>query len=52
MTPTVYIEADIRFHAALARAAKNEILLLLLELDPRRHARERACPGHQPPARR
>jgi len=29
--PDRYIEADIRFHAALARAAKNEILLLLLD---------------------
>ena len=50
--PDRYIEADIRFHAALARAAKNEILLLLLELDPRRPARERARPGYPPPARR
>lgn len=29
--PDLYIEADVRFHAALARAAKNEILLLLLD---------------------
>lgn len=29
--PDRYIEADIRFHATLARAAKNEILLLLLD---------------------
>jgi GntR family transcriptional repressor for pyruvate dehydrogenase complex len=29
--PDRYIEADIRFHAALARTAKNEILLLLLD---------------------
>jgi GntR family transcriptional repressor for pyruvate dehydrogenase complex len=29
--PDQYIEADIRFHAALAKAAKNEILYLLLE---------------------
>jgi GntR family transcriptional repressor for pyruvate dehydrogenase complex len=29
--PDRYIEADIGFHAALARAAKNEILLLLLD---------------------
>jgi GntR family transcriptional repressor for pyruvate dehydrogenase complex len=29
--PDRYIEADIRFHATLARAAKKEILLLLLD---------------------
>jgi GntR family transcriptional repressor for pyruvate dehydrogenase complex len=29
--PDRYIEADIRFHAALARAAKNEILKILLD---------------------